>query len=305
MKLIGHEAVKRLLEQTTTNSIILEGTARVGRRGLANWYAMRLNCKAPIGLEPCGVCASCQNFLSGSHADVLLVSPREETSSGKRARASLIPIGAISASHDLGKDFETHVIEFIELGPRYRHKVIIFDGAQFLNESAANALLKSVEEPPHQARFVFIAEDASGVIPTIVSRSQRYRVPPVPDAILEQYMAVIDPELLAFAAGRPGLILESEKTKSALNNAKNFLQKLQLGLLEALTAADQLEKNFDRLLTPDTLRFALRDLPAPTRIRADTALETTLRALERYATPSTAFSSLALEWRKALGVAED
>ncbi len=305
MKLIGHEAIKPLLEQTNANSIILEGAARVGRRGLANWYAMRLNCKAPTGLEPCGVCASCQNFLSGSHSDVLLVSPREETSTGKRARVSLIPIGAISASHDTGKDFETHVIEFIELSPRYRHKVIIFDGAQFLNESAANALLKSVEEPPHQARFVFITEDASGMIPTIVSRSQRYRVPPVPDAILEQHMKVIDPELLAFAAGRPGLILESEKTKTALASAKTFLEKLQLGVLEALTAADQLEKNFDRLLTPDTLRFALRALPPAVRVKADTALETTLHALERYATPSTAFSSLALQWRLALGVAED
>ncbi len=305
MKLIGHEAVKRLLEQTTANSIILEGAARVGRRGLANWYAMRLNCKVPTSLEPCGVCASCQNFLAGSHSDVLLISPREETSTGKRARVSLIPIGAISASHDTGKDFETHVIEFIELSPRYRHKVIIFDGAQFLNESAANALLKSVEEPPHQARFVFITEDASGMIPTIVSRSQRYRVPPVPDAILEQHMKVIDPELLAFAAGRPGLVLEPEKTKTAMVAAKTFLEKLQLGLLEALSAADQLEKNFDRLLTPDTLRFVLRDLAAPVRIRADAALETTLHALERYATPSTAFSSLALEWRKALGVAED
>jgi DNA polymerase III subunit delta' len=303
--LIGHDKVKRLLEQTSANSIILEGTARVGRRGLARWYAMRLNCKAPVGLEPCGVCVSCQNFVSGSHSDLLEISPREETSTGKRARVSLIPIGAISASHDTAKDFENHVLEFIELSPRYQHKVIIFDGAQFLNESAANALLKSIEEPPHKARFVFITEDASGMIPTIVSRSQRYRVPPVPDHVLEQHMKVIDPELLLFAAGRPGLILEAERTKAVIAAAQSFLEKLQLGLLEALTAADMLEKNFDRLLTPDALRFALRNLDAPARVKADASLEMTLHALERYATPSTAFSSLALEWRKAVGVAED
>ncbi len=303
--MIGHEKIKVLLEQTNANSIILEGAARVGRRGLANWYAMRLNCKNPTGLEPCSACASCQNFASGSHSDVLLISPREETSTGKRARVSLIPIGAISASHDTAKDFENHVLEFIELSPRYRHKVIIFDGAQFLNESAANALLKSIEEPPHQARFVFITEDASGMIPTIVSRSQRYRVPPVPDFILEQHMNPIDPELLLFAAGRPGLILEADKTRTAIAMAKTFLAKLQLGLLEAFTAADTLEKNFDRLLTPDALRFALRELTPTARIKADASLEKTLHALERYATPSTAFASLALEWRKALGVAED
>ena len=302
--LIGHERVKQQLEQSTATSLILEGAARVGRRGLANWYAMRLNCSQPQ-LEPCGLCASCQNFLAGTHPDILLVVPREETSTGKRARSSLIPIGAIAASHDSAKEYETHVLEFIELAPRYRHKVIIFDGAQFLNESAANALLKSVEEPPHRAKFVFITEDASGMIPTITSRSQRYRVLPVPDRILEQHMPVIDPELLLFAAGRPGLVLEATKTKAALQTAKNFLEQIQIGLLEAFSAADVLEKNFDRLLTPDTLRFTLRALAPAVRVKADTSLELTLHALERYATPSVAFGSLALEWRKAVGAAED
>ncbi len=305
MTLIGHQAVKQQLEQTNATSLILEGTARIGRRGLAHWYAMRLNCQRPDTLEPCGKCASCQNFLAGSHPDLLFVSPREETSTGKRARNSLIPISIISASHDTGKDYEVHVLEFLELAPRYRHKVVIFDGAQFLNESAANALLKSVEEPPHKARFVFITEDVSGMIPTIVSRSQRYRVCPVPDHILEQHMPDIDPELLAFAAGRPGLVLQAEKTKAVLQAAQAFLSQIQLGLLEALSAADQLEKSFDRLLSPDALRFALRALPPQSRIKADHALETTLQALERYATPSTAFSSLALEWRAALGLADN
>ncbi len=305
MKLIGHEAVKQQLEQQQSRSIILEGTARIGRRGIAQWYAMRLNCKATSSLEPCGTCASCQNFLAGTHPDYLEISPREETSSGKRARVSLIPISVISASHDTSKDFETHVLDFIELAPNYRHKVVVFDGAQFLNESAANALLKSVEEPPHNARFVFITEDASGMIPTIVSRSLRFRVAPVPDAILEQHLTVVDPELLAFAAGRPGLILEAEKTKTILSTAQQFLDAIQNNLLDAFSAADTLEKSFDRTLTPDALRFALRALPAPARVKADGILTEITNALERYATPSTAFSSLALQWRYALGVSED
>jgi DNA polymerase III subunit delta' len=304
MQLIGHQKTKQDLAQTSANAVLLEGVARVGRKGLALWYAKRLNCKQLSTLEPCGHCPSCQNMAAGSHPDVLLVSPREETSTGKRARSSLIPIGAISKSHDTARDFETHVLEFIELAPHYRHKVIVFDGAQFLNESAANALLKSVEEPPHKARFVFITEDASGVIPTIVSRSQRYRVAPVPDALLEQTLPQPDPELLHFAAGRAGLVLQFEQTKTAIYAAQTFLEQLQLGLLEALSAADVLEKNYDRLLTPDALRFALRRLAAPVRVGADVALETATQALERYATPSMVFAWLALEWRKALGVAD-
>ncbi|MFN3265425.1 MAG: DNA polymerase III [Deinococcales bacterium] len=300
--MIGHEHSKRDLAQTTANAVLLEGVARVGRKSLALWYAAWLNCKQPTELEPCGVCPSCQNIATQTHPDVLLVSPREETSTGKRARNSLIPIGMISRAHDTGRDFEQHVLEFIELAPHYRHKVVIFDGAQFLNESAANALLKSVEEPPHRARFVFIAEDASGVIPTIVSRSQRYRVAPVPDALLQTLLPSPDPELLAFAAGRVGLIQNLEPTKNALLAAQTFLQQIQLGLLEALSAADVLEKAYDRSLTPDALRFALRRLDAAVRIQADAALETAVQALERYATPSLVFSSLALEWRAAMGL---
>jgi DNA polymerase III subunit delta' len=304
MNLIGHEKTKQDLANTRANAVLLEGVARVGRKGLALWYAARLNCKQPNHLEPCGHCSSCQNLAAGVHPDVLLILPREETSTGKRARSSLIPIGAISKSHDSAKDFEQHVLEFIELAPHHRHKVVIFDGAQFLNESAANALLKSVEEPPHRARFVFITEDASGVIPTIVSRSQRYRVAPVSDTLLEALLPQPDPELLRFVAGRVGLVLQSEQTKAAIVAAQIFLEQIQLGLLEALSAADVLEKNYNRLLTPDALRFALRRLAAPVRIGADTALETAVQALERYATPSMVFAGLALEWRKALGVAD-
>jgi DNA polymerase III subunit delta' len=303
--MIGHDQLKTQLEQNRAHSVVLEGVARVGRRVVARWYAQRLNCREPNGLEPCGVCPSCQNFLAGSHPDYLEISPREETSTGRKARASLIPIGAISKAHDTTKDFETHVLDFVELGPRYRHKVVVFDGAEFLNESAANALLKSVEEPLHGAKFMFITEDISGVIPTIVSRSVRYRVKPVPDAILERLLPTPDPMLLAFAAGRPGIVLEREKILEALEQARAFLHAVRQDLLDGLTAADQLEKKFDRFITPDALRFALRELPASERVKADAALEKTRQALEKYATPNVAFSSLALEWRKALGRNED
>ncbi len=303
--MIGHDELKIQLEQNRAHSVVLEGVARVGRRVVARWYAQRLNCRMPNGLKPCGTCPSCQNFLAGTHPDYLEIGPREETSTGRKARVSLIPIGAISASHDTAKDYETHVLNWLETGPRYRHKVVVFDGAECLNESAANALLKSVEEPPHGARFIFITEDVSGVIPTIVSRSVRYRVKPVPDAILERLLPTIDAELLAFAAGRPGIILEREKVLEALEQARAFLHAVRQDLLSGLTAADQLEKKFDRFITPDALRFALRELPAPQRVKADTALEKTRHALEKYATPNIAFSELALEWRKAFGVNDD
>lgn len=304
--IIGHARVKHILIEQVAHSILLCGPARVGRRRLARWWAERLNCLQPSDLEPCGRCASCLNFAANTHPDYLEISPKTETSTGKKARSSIIPIKAISSSHDPDHDYELHVMDWLETGARYRHKVVVFDGAEFLNESAANALLKIVEEPPHQARFVFIAEDVSGVMPTITSRSVQVRVPPVSRIDLERAWLERHPqletELLEFASGRPGLILTAEHTRECLDTAREFWRALEGDLLEALTAADVLEKSFDRDLSPDALRFLLREKPARARVNADLAIEKALESLERYATPSLVFMVLALESRAAFGI---
>jgi DNA polymerase III subunit delta' len=304
--IIGHARVKHTLSEQVAHSILLCGPARVGRRGLARWWAQRLNCSRPNGLEPCGICASCQNFAAGTHPDYLEISPKTETSTGKKARSSIIPIKAISSSHDPDHDYELHVMDWLETSARYRHKVVVFDGAEFLNEAAANALLKIVEEPPHRARFAFIAEDVSGVMPTITSRSVQIRVPPVSSIDLEnawlEHHEQLETELLEFASGRPGLILNAEHSRDCLSAAKDFWTAVRGDLLNALSAADALEKGFDRDLTPDALRFTLRGEAPSVRVRADTALERALEALERYATPSLVFMVLTLECRAAFGV---
>jgi DNA polymerase III subunit delta' len=302
--LIGHTRVRAQLAQNRTHSVVLEGTARIGRRGLARWYAQLLNCRQPVNDMPCGVCPSCQNIQVGSHPDLLEVSPKEETSTGKKARSSIIPIAAISRSHDAGKDYDTHVLDWLETAPRYRHKVVIVDGAECLNESAANALLKSVEEPPHGARFVFITEDTSGVIPTILSRSVRYRVAPVSDLEIERAFGQVNPELMRFAAGRVGLIVEAERVNAQLEVTNRFLELTGGELIDALSAADTLEKSFERDLTPHALRFSLRRLPETVQVRADVALTRAVEALEHYATPSIVFSHLTLELREAMGRAK-
>ncbi len=300
--MIGHQKLQRQLARNEAHSLILEGTAQIGRRVLAQWYAQLLNCKSPVDDQPCGACASCQNFAAGTHPDVLLIVPKEETGSGKKARSSIIPISAISASHDTNKDFDVHVLDWLETAARYRHKVVIVDGASFLNESAANALLKSVEEPPHAARFVFITEDSSGVIPTIVSRSVRYRAQPVPDVELERALPEQAPRILEFAAGRVGLVLQSGRVAAQLALVDGLLAAVKGDLLDAFSAADAFEKGFERELSPQVLRFALRMWPMPAQVQADAALSRAVLALERYATPNLVFSHLALELRAALGV---
>ncbi len=98
------------------------------------------------------------------------------------------------------------------------------------------------------------------------------------------------------------MILNDDHTRNCLDAAREFSLALEGDLLVALTAADLLEKSFDRDLSPDALRFLLREKPAQARVKADLALEKALEALERYATPSLVFMVLALECRAAFGV---
>jgi DNA polymerase III subunit delta' len=305
--MVGHERIRRQLAVQTANAVLLEGPARVGRRALARWFAQYVNCRSPQDGEPCGTCASCVMFASGAHPDFLEVSPKLETKSGKAARSSLIPIGAISRSHDRDREYDTHVIEWLETNARERSKVVVFDGAEFLNESAANALLKTIEEPPHRARFVFITEDASAVMPTIVSRSVRVRVPPASGMDLERALAELEPELdlelLEFAQGRPGVIFDRERVRDGLKAAKGFLESVQRDLLDALTAADGLEKHWNRDLGPQVIAFLLRNHDPHVRLGVDRALLKLIEGLEHYATPSLAFAVFALEVRTALGIA--
>jgi DNA polymerase III subunit delta' len=305
--MIGHARVKAQLAQQRAHSILLTGPARVGRRVLARWYAQLENCRSRSldPDEPCGTCPSCQTFNAGTTGDLLEIGPKEETSTGKKARSSIIPISAISAGHDKGKDHETHVLEWLETGARSRAKFVIIDGAEFMNEAAANALLKTVEEPPHGARFLFITEDASAVIPTIVSRSIQIRVPPVGALEMEQALlnleAELDPMLLSFAAGRPGLLLERDRVRANLEIAQKFVEAIESDLLDSLSVADQLEKRWERDLSPEALRFVLKSKSDLARSGADSSLEGTVESLERYASPALAFAVMALEWRRAFG----
>jgi DNA polymerase III subunit delta' len=308
-----------LLEQVRRypgHALLLSGPARVGKRALALEIVALQNCLQPGPAEPgllgeaCGRCASCRavhlsEAQPGAHPDLLVVSPRTTTSTGKAARRKIIPVGAIVEARDEGRDYEQHVYQFLELRPTYRRRVVLIDGAEYLNEQAANALLKLVEEPPHNALFVFLSEDVGLVMPTIVSRSARLTVQPVSDRTLELRSAASDgplpPDLLDFAAGRPGVLLEAGKVAGALADARTLTAALRGPLMGALEAAESLEKRFDTEWHPQALRYVWRPEQPAVRAAADTALERLLSALEVYASPSLSFQVFVLDLRAAFG----
>lgn len=303
----SHATLLVQLALPQSNAWLLTGPARVGKRALATVLAARHNCARPDGPLPCGECASCRAAALGVHPDVLLLAPRTVTSTGKAARRKIIPIGAVLSARDQGKDYEQHVYEFLEVRPTYRRRTVIIDGAEYLNTEAANALLKLIEEPPHRALFVLIAEDLRSVIPTLVSRSSRLGVPPVPDSELARLLAAADQaadnELLAFAAGRAGLLDDLVAVRAALDAARSLTEALREGLWPALEAAATLEKTFSPALHPEALRFVWRGEAGTVRAAADTALEALQEALEAYANPGLSFQVFALALREAFGQA--
>lgn len=300
-----------LLEQAGQfrgNALLLTGPARVGKLAAARGMAAVQNCTGPRGMygEACGACASCHAVAAGAHPDILTVEPRATTTTGKAARRKLIPIGAILEGRDRNRDYETHVFEFLEVRPTFTRRVVIVNGAEFLGQEAANALLKLVEEPPHRAMFIFIAEDLRAVLPTIVSRSARLNVAPVPDRevarALVQSGLDADQELIAFAAGRAGVLDAAGAVKAALTDAKLLDEALNTGLLTTLETAEGLEKRWDAAWHPEALRFVWRERPAHERAKADTALNALQEALEAYASPSLSFQVFALALRDAFGL---
>ncbi len=300
----AHAALLPALGSPHGNAWLLTGPARMGKRALATVVAALHNCAGPDPGGPCGKCASCRAAALGAHPDVLLLSPRTVTSTGKAARRKIIPIGAVLAARDRDKDYETHVYEFLEVRPTHRRRVVIVDGAEHLNAETANALLKLIEEPPHRAMFVLLAEDVRSVIPTLVSRAGRVGVPPVPEHDLARWLALegqaVDAELLDFAAGRAGLLSDVEAVRAALTDARTLSRRVQEGLWPALEAAAALEKTF-AALHPEALRFVWRGEAALVRVGADRALESLQEALEAYANPGLSFQVFALALREAFG----
>ena len=303
-----------LLEQTGAfggNALLLTGPARVGKLALASAVAAQHNCSGNRGMygEACGSCPSCRALSAGAHPDVLLVEPRATTTTGKAARRKIIPIGAVLEARDKAREYETHVYEFLELRPTFARRVVIVQGAEYLGQETANALLKLIEEPPHRALFVLIAEDRRSVLPTLVSRSARLSVAPASDAALGRALVQsglaqgtdADAELLAFAAGRAGVLDAAESVRAALADARALTAAVEEGMLAALDRAAALEKRWDAAWHPEALRFVWRGRSPQQRARADTALSELQAALETYANPALSFQVFALALREALG----
>lgn len=243
--IIGHARPKRFLQsalrsERLAHALLFHGEESIGKRLTALVLTQAVNCDASPPLDPpdaCGVCRSCRQIESGAHPDVTI----------------------LTATGDKGETDHTREIEsrFIYRPLIGRLKVVILDQADLLRREAANALLKTIEEPPPDSLIVLVSSRPEALLPTIRSRCQELRFAPLAldlvEATVQQRRGLSNADarfLAVLSGGRLGLALEAEPEALRAERAE-FLRLVSpepvervgglLSVCEAIGKSDQAE----------------------------------------------------------------
>jgi len=226
-ELIGQEALVRTLGNALTlgrlaHAFVLTGVRGVGKTSTARLLARGLNCIGKDGngeatLEPCGTCEPCQAIGAGRHVDVL----------------------EIDAASHTGVDDAREIIEGVGYRPvSARFKIYIIDEVHMMSKSAFNALLKTLEEPPDNVKFIFATTEIRKVPVTILSRCQRFDLRRVPADEL---------------AGHLTRICERENINAEAEAVTAIARAAEGSVRDALSLLDQAAAMTADKLSPDSI----------------------------------------------------
>ncbi len=212
---LGQEHVSMTLRNAVrsgkvAHAYLFSGPRGCGKTTSARILAKALNCTDLQDGEPCGVCDSCRLVVSGASLDVT----------------------ELDAASNNGVDAMRDLVARVALGTSGRRKVYIVDEVHMLSTAAANALLKTLEEPPEHVVFVLATTDPQKVLPTIKSRTQHFefRLFPLPTLV----------ELIRGVLADAGIELD-DATIEAVARRGNGSARDALSALDQVVAAGGIE----------------------------------------------------------------
>ena len=207
--LVGQAHVSRTLKNAVAQNRIAHAYLFVGPRGVgktstARILAKSLNCVKGPTVTPCGECDNCREIAAGNSLDVIEID---------------------GASNNSVEDIR-QLRENVRYAPaKGRYKIYLIDEVHMLSPAAFNALLKTLEEPPEHVKFIFATTEPQKVLPTILSRCQRFDLHRIPANLIAKH--------LQFIAGKEKITLEAAAAHAIARGAEG-------GLRDAESMLDQL-----------------------------------------------------------------
>ncbi|MEM9505845.1 MAG: DNA polymerase III subunit gamma/tau, partial [Cyanobacteria bacterium P01_E01_bin.43] len=212
-QLVGQDAIAQTLshaleQQRIAPAYLFCGPRGTGKTSSARILAKSLNClnhTAPDP-QPCGVCEVCRGINDGSILDIV----------------------EIDAASNTGVDNIRELIERAQFAPvQCRYKVYSIDECHMLSTAAFNALLKTLEEPPNQVVFVLATTDPQRVLPTIISRCQRFDFRRIPlEAMVSHLQTIAQQESIEITEDAVRLV--AQIAQGGLRDAESLLDQLSL-----------------------------------------------------------------------------
>lgn len=246
-QLKGQDALVRTLTNAIesgriAHAFMLTGVRGVGKTTTARIIARALNCEKGPTITPCGTCDQCKAISEDRHVDVLEMD---------------------AASHT-GVDNIRDLIDTVQYAPvSGRYKIFIIDEVHMLSKGAFNALLKTLEEPPAHAKFVFATTEIRKVPVTVLSRCQRFDLKRIDAGLLEEYFGEllkkenVEAEQQAIAliaraadgSARDGLSLLDQAISREQGKVSEAQVREMLGLVDRSAGFDL----FEGLMKGDTI----------------------------------------------------
>jgi DNA polymerase III subunit gamma/tau len=208
------DTLKKAIEKNrVAHAYIFTGTRGVGKTTTARILARALNCENGPTPTPCGTCTSCKDIVSGASFDVLEIDGASNNSVNDiRELRENVGYGSMSG----------------------KYRIFVIDEVHMLSNSAFNALLKTLEEPPKNVIFIFATTEPQKIPATIHSRCQRYDFRRISaDHILERLAHICDEEKISYE--RSALMLVARKADGSMRDGLSLLDQVYSFCQEGLT----------------------------------------------------------------------